>query len=241
MGKKRGEFNIKSAYYIAFGVLETMDEGESSSGDPRSPLWKKLWHLNIPSKMRIFAWKMFMNALPTLVNLQIRGVNVGEICLACGKEPELIIHALVRCEVAKRVWDCWMEGLVDLLNENMDAMDIAMKISEFGTSRDLEIFFGVAWSVWYNRNKIMHESSCQLPNHIWNFAKRYIQEFKSASTVCSQQLPLSEKKWIAPPPGVFKINVDGATSKNERNSRVGVVIRDATGLITAICCKYLQG
>ena len=31
-----------------------------------------------------------------------------------------------------------------------------------------------------------------------------------------------------PPLGVFKINVDGATSENDRNSSVGVVIRDAT-------------
>ena len=34
-----------------------------------------------------------------------------------------------------------------------------------------------------------------------------------------------------PPPGVFKINVDGATSENERNSSVGVVIRDTTGTV----------
>ena len=44
-----------------------------------------------------------------------------------------------------------------------------------------------------------------------------------------------------PPPGVFKINIDGATSENERNSSVGVVIRDATGTVHVACCKYLQG
>ena len=51
-----------------------------------------------------------------------------------------------------------------------------------------------------------------------------------------------EEKWTAPPLGVFKINVDGATSENERNSSVGVVIRDATGgAVHVACCKYLQG
>ena len=70
---------------------------------------------------------------------------------------------------------------------------------------------------------------------------RYIQEFKSASLACSQQLPLTEKKWTTPPPGVFKINVDGAMSENERNSNVGVVIRDAIGTVSIACCKYLQG
>ena len=51
----------------------------------------------------------------------------------------------------------------------------------------------------------------------------------------------TEEKWTAPPPGVFKINVDGATSENERNSSVGVVIRDTTGTVHVACCKYLQG
>ena len=69
VGNKKGEFSEKSAYYIAVGVLDTMEEGESPSGDPRSLLRKKLWHLNIPPKVRIFAWKMCMNALPTFVNL----------------------------------------------------------------------------------------------------------------------------------------------------------------------------
>ena len=106
VGNKKGEFNVKSAYYIAVRVLETMEEGESSSGDARSPLWKKLWHLNIPPKVRIFAWKMCMNALPTFVNLQRRGINLCDIFLACGKELESNFHVFVKCEVARRVWSC---------------------------------------------------------------------------------------------------------------------------------------
>ena len=121
-----------------------MEEGESYSGDSRSPLWKKLWPLNIPPKVRIFAWKMCMNALPTFVNLQRRDVNLYDIFLTCGKEPESNFHVLVKCEVARRVWSCWVDSLVNLLNVNTDIIDIAMKIVESGTSRDLEVFFWVA-------------------------------------------------------------------------------------------------
>ena len=48
-------------------------------------------------------------------------------------------------------------------------------------------------------------------------------------------------KWTPPPPGVFKVNVDGATSVDGRNSSVGAIIRDSCGAIIAACCKYLQG
>ena len=129
-----------------------------------------------------------MNALPTFVNLQRKGVNLCDFCLACGKEPKSTLHVFVKCEVAKKVWRCWVDGLVNLLDVNMDIIDIAMKIFESGTSRDLELFFGVAWAIWYNRNKTVHESSSQFPDHIWSYARKYIQEFKSASVACSQQL-----------------------------------------------------
>ena len=53
-------------------------------------------------------------------------------------------HVFVKCEVARRVWSCWVDSLVNLLNVNTDIIDIAMKIVESGTSRDLEVFFWVA-------------------------------------------------------------------------------------------------
>ena len=63
VGNRRGEFSVKSAYYIAYGLLNILDEGECSTGDSRNPLWKKPWHLSIPPKVRIFAWRMCLNVL----------------------------------------------------------------------------------------------------------------------------------------------------------------------------------
>ena len=42
LGNKKGEFTVKSAYHIAHKLIDSMEEGESSSGDPRTPLWKSL-------------------------------------------------------------------------------------------------------------------------------------------------------------------------------------------------------
>ena len=52
----KGEFTVKSAYYIALSLVETEECGECLSGDQRTPLWRKIWHLKIPEKIRIFAW-----------------------------------------------------------------------------------------------------------------------------------------------------------------------------------------
>ena len=63
-------FLVKSAYYVALNMMDNFEEGESSCGDPRERLWKKVWHLNIPSKIKIFAWRACVDALPTMVNLR---------------------------------------------------------------------------------------------------------------------------------------------------------------------------
>ena len=56
IGNKKWEFIVKSAYYIALSLVEAEDCGECSSGDSRTPLWRKMWHLKFPAKIRIFAW-----------------------------------------------------------------------------------------------------------------------------------------------------------------------------------------
>ena len=100
---------MKSAYYIALQVLEINDEGECSSGDYGSALWRRMWHLNIPAKIKNFAWRACMDGLPTMVNLQKRGINSCNLCPSCTKEPEAISHALTSCDTTKRVWDCWID------------------------------------------------------------------------------------------------------------------------------------
>ena len=55
MGNTRGEFTVKSAYHIAHCMIEGKDDVGSSMGDPLKPLWKRLWHLNLPAKIKIFA------------------------------------------------------------------------------------------------------------------------------------------------------------------------------------------
>ena len=73
IGKKRGSFTVKSAYYIAMRLIDDQDLGECSDVHSQVAFWKAIWHLNIPPKIRIFAWKVCRNGLPTLLNLSRRG------------------------------------------------------------------------------------------------------------------------------------------------------------------------
>ena len=106
-GNRRGDFTINSAYYIACSLVEAEETSESSSGNPRTPFWKKIWHLKIPSKIRIFVWRACMNGLSTRLNLSRRGVNIKPMCPIYDQEMETTTHALIQCELAKQEKDRW--------------------------------------------------------------------------------------------------------------------------------------
>ena len=88
VGNNKGVFIVKSAYYIALNLVESSKEGECSYNDPRELLWRKLWHLHIPSKIKIFAWRACIDALPTMVNLHKRGIGTCDLCPSCGVKSE---------------------------------------------------------------------------------------------------------------------------------------------------------
>ena len=81
--------------------------GESSSGDPCKLLWKRLWHLNLPAKIKVFAWRACVNGLPIMDAIFSKGISQNKICLVCGKEAKNIDHALISCDFSSLVWNLW--------------------------------------------------------------------------------------------------------------------------------------
>ncbi|XP_075665800.1 uncharacterized protein LOC142635547 [Castanea sativa] len=105
----------------------------------------------------------------------------------------------------------------------------------------MEISFVVAWSIWYNRNQMVNESLCQSLSQIWGIASRLLNAYKEVFKLSPYMQTNSEIGWVRPPPSVFKVNIDGATSADGRKSSVGVMIRDSNGKVTAALCKLLLG
>ena len=236
LGNKRGVFTVRNAYYVALPIVENSEEGECSSGDSRTRLWKKVWQLKLPVKVRIFAWKACMDGLPTKLKLAKRGLNVGVECPLCEKAVESSSHALIYCNKVCEVWWNWQNCPINLLAVNRCFVDLAVEILDAGSPNDLETLFVTAWAIWFNKNQVVHESQ------IWNLARHTQEDYKNAVLFCrAQQQQAPDVGWAAPPPDVYKINVDGATAGIGCRSSVGVVIRDCRGMAVAAVSKVLNG
>ena len=105
----------------------------------------------------------------------------------------------------------------------------------------MEIFFGVAWMIWYNRNQVVHEGKGVFEDYIWETAIQKIKDFKGTKNQDINNPQRNEKAWTPPSVGFFKINVDGVVPSVEGHSGVGVIIRDWERKVVATKCIPLSG
>ena len=121
-----------------------------------------------------------MDGLRTRLNLAKRGLNVEAKCPLCEKAIESTSHALIYCDKLYEVWWNRQACPINLLAENICLVDLALKILDAGTPLDLETLFATTWSIWFNRNQVVHDSNGIPSSQIWNFALRTQEDYKNA-------------------------------------------------------------
>lgn len=69
MGKS-SIYSVKSGYLVAKQIVECeTNSGASSSTYNMTQLWKVVWKLKVPPKIKYFVWKVLSNAIPSFENL----------------------------------------------------------------------------------------------------------------------------------------------------------------------------
>ena len=87
-----GFFSIRSAYKLTL-ELETNREIGSCSDGSNIWFWKKLWSIQIPHKIRHFAWRAARDILPTKENLVCRKVWL----IACVRNAAMLQNLSFIC------------------------------------------------------------------------------------------------------------------------------------------------
>lgn len=100
---RANRFSVKSSYHVALHLIQH-DDGEHSAARLDGSIWKRVWSLNIPPKVRSFIWRAYSNILPTRENLHRRRVKVEPRCELCCQQPESTSHLLWECPFARNVW-----------------------------------------------------------------------------------------------------------------------------------------
>ena len=83
----KGNFTMRSAYRVVL-LSSTNLSRETSSCCNQGLFWKALRGLNMPNKIKTFAWLASRNILPTKANLCHTEVFDSLVCEACSLEAE---------------------------------------------------------------------------------------------------------------------------------------------------------
>ena len=67
-----GKFSVRSTYELAMNLCEQSERGCISNDGVIKKFWSKIWSLQVPNKVKHFAWRACKNILPCLFNLKKR-------------------------------------------------------------------------------------------------------------------------------------------------------------------------
>lgn len=137
----RGKFSVKSMH----NSLQTRQ--------PKK-VYKQLWKLKLPGKIKIFLWLVLWGRILTKDNLVNKGWIGDHHCMFCAGD-ETIGHLFFRCPLAIFVW-----GVLQVAFDTGDAPRSMDQVGEWmGRFRGVDlaaakIFLSdVVWTLWKTRNR----------------------------------------------------------------------------------------
>ena len=129
-------------------MREEKDEGECSKVMNGGAVWRSLWKLHVPNKIKVFAWRALHDSLPTRENLARRRIVTDGTCELCQRENESVLHALWECNVAKGVWAGCSRELQKHGNGQADIMQLFEELMSKISVEVFELFLVQLWLIW---------------------------------------------------------------------------------------------
>lgn len=89
---KNNIFSIKSTYHYHHSP-SIQNRGDQSSNRVPQKVWKAIWKLAIPNRIKTFIQRAFQESLPTYLNLNKRRITKFDLCPIYLHHIESVIHA----------------------------------------------------------------------------------------------------------------------------------------------------
>ena len=93
----------------------------------------------IPNKMKVFAWRVCNDILPTKMNLVNRRIITDASCPICTRFPETAVHVLWDCDAAQDVQAGSLKSLQKGKHGLLDMFQLMEYLMEQLAREDLEL------------------------------------------------------------------------------------------------------
>jgi ribonuclease HI len=248
--ERKGYFTVRSAYRM---LIDTKTRREnwldgipgSSNSQLVGKAWAKLWKLSVPSKLKIFVWRLAHQSLPSSDLLHHRHMATSDSCALCGCQDSWR-HSLLDCTTSRCTWALCDEGIIECISActEPNAKNWLFSMSDSLSHVDFTKLVVTLWAIWSARRKAIHEDIFQSPNSIHNFVNSYLAELNAIQTpkpIRTSLVPDTSKRWLPPEIGCNKINVDGGFGRSGRRAAAAAICRTEQGSYLGASAIVVEG
>ncbi|XP_073047522.1 uncharacterized protein [Primulina eburnea] len=246
-----GVFSIKSAWELV------------RMRDQVSDIFTPCWGSWLRPTMSFFLWRFWHQWLPVDDVLQRRGFELASKCQCC-EMPETFTHIFIDSPIARSVWHFF--GAVFHVRIPLTS-DFRLFLSAWkrhpgwtprGHVKEFLPFI-VLWFLWTARNDAKHRHLHISGETVKSQILSYLRLAHAASTVkpmhwrgvlhAARSLgffvdtrrvhKMAIVRWLRPPVGCFKLNVDGSSRGSPGASTIGGVVRDSSGQVLVSFSEFI--
>ncbi|KAA3476902.1 reverse transcriptase [Gossypium australe] len=211
-GELSGKFSVRSSYKL----LQNSDPTAYALQIIYRGFYNKLWKIDIPTKIKIFIWKISWNFLATLVNMAIKKLTSSSLCPRCATGEETMNHLFRDCSDSVAIW----KDLSDFISIELPHTEfiewLTMVMANLSLNK-CRLFCVSLWAIWRDRNSRIDEKTNRSSQEIVSFIHSYIKELEGVRKI-NQSISNRTVEWKNPPRKTVKINFDVG---------IGVVVRDS--------------
>ena len=154
-----GRYTCKSGYRFLKEEAESALERTQVAFETQ--LWKKLWMLEVPNKVKNHVWRACRDSLPIKQNLMQRTIITNPLCDRCKLLPETMLHVVWACPKLDEVWTDSVQWGFRHNRRFLDFKELLSWVIQ--EQRNAELFAMTVWSVWTQRNQArLHKPHCTL-------------------------------------------------------------------------------
>ena len=139
-----GEYSVRSAYHLLVAAEDCLAPSSSSLAHDHV-VWKKIWKMKVPNKIRHFIWRAAKDSLPTKVNLKARHVLVDDVYEGCGDYSESTLHSMWLCDQAWAVWMSSSEFQFLIRKGCRSFVELLEHLFKEGSGLQVAVFATICW------------------------------------------------------------------------------------------------
>jgi hypothetical protein len=154
-----GLFSVRSYYSILINSQPT----EALEATTLTAL-KKLWKIDVPSKVLAFGWRLLLDRLPTRSALNHRGIlhSPNDLsCVFCALNVEDSGHLFFSCQFSIGIWTAVSNWLGKAMPTGVECcthfcmFGNLIRLKKEGGRVSRLIWLATTWSLWKHRNDVL--------------------------------------------------------------------------------------